>query len=464
MKEAFKYIFLFLISFLFILIASYSTSILYKYSPGYDSSMYITIGKYWNQGVIPYIGLFDHKGPLIFFINMIGYRLSNNSLGIMFLQVLSLFFTLIIFYKISRLYDKNNIILILITLLVLGIYYSEGNLTEEWCLPFISLCFYLNLLYLKNNNLKHKYLFSLIYGISLSICFLTKLSNGISIVIGIAFIYFLLLKRKEYKNLIFNILFFILGFLILFIPFFIYFVLNKAGYNFLDATLLFNIKYFLHHNSSNFSYYGNYLLFSIPTISLIILSIIKIRSNIKYVYYLVMSIIVLLFLLLSGNYLHYGIILLPIYLLLFIELYNIRYRLLLIFFIVPLLGIYVIGNNFTYYSNNYKDELYYMDYINIIPKNERKYFIGYNTRCSIYLNSNIKPIYNYFVLQDWNSTISDERRTDIYDTFNSLKAKWILIEDEKKDIYIRKIIDEKYKLVKKGCNDFRCYNLYRIDN
>jgi hypothetical protein len=348
--------------------------------------------------------------------------------------------------------------------LVFGIYYSEGNLTEEWCLPFISLCFYLNLLYLKNNNLKHKYLFSLIYGISLSICFLTKLSNGISIVIGIAFIYFLLLKRKEYKNLIFNILFFILGFLILFIPFFIYFVLNKAGYNFLDATLLFNIKYFLHHNSSNFSYCGNYLLFSIPTISLIILSIIKIRSNIKYVYYLVMSIIVLLFLLLSGNYLHYGIILLPIYLLLFIELYNIRYRLLLIFFIVPLLGIYVIGNNFTYYSNNYKDELYYMDYINIIPKNERKYFIGYNTRCSIYLNSNIKPIYNYFVLQDWNSTISDERRNDIYDTFNSLKAKWILIEDEKKDIYIRKIIDEKYKLVKKGCNDLRCYNLYKIDN
>ena len=53
---------------------SKTTSPLYT-DVGYDSAMFQTIGKYWAQGYLPYVDLFDHKGPLIFFINAVGYAL-----------------------------------------------------------------------------------------------------------------------------------------------------------------------------------------------------------------------------------------------------------------------------------------------------------------------------------------------------------------------------------------------------
>ena len=58
------------------LVFSPSTSPLYS-DWGYDSAMFQTIGKYWAQGHLPYVELFDHKGPIIFFINALGYALGG---------------------------------------------------------------------------------------------------------------------------------------------------------------------------------------------------------------------------------------------------------------------------------------------------------------------------------------------------------------------------------------------------
>lgn len=47
---------------------SYSTSLRYPYYYGGDSAQFLTIGKAWSLGKIPYIEMFDHKGPFIFWI------------------------------------------------------------------------------------------------------------------------------------------------------------------------------------------------------------------------------------------------------------------------------------------------------------------------------------------------------------------------------------------------------------
>jgi len=39
---------------------------------GIDSSVFISIGEAMHEGKIPYKDIFDHKGPLIYFINYIG--------------------------------------------------------------------------------------------------------------------------------------------------------------------------------------------------------------------------------------------------------------------------------------------------------------------------------------------------------------------------------------------------------
>ena len=63
----------------FLLRFSYSTSFLWPGYCGYDSAIFQTIGKYWAQGSVPYRDLFDHKGPLIFFIDMLGYWLHGRA-------------------------------------------------------------------------------------------------------------------------------------------------------------------------------------------------------------------------------------------------------------------------------------------------------------------------------------------------------------------------------------------------
>ena len=52
--------------------------------------MFQTIGKYWAKGHLPYVSLWDSKGSIIFFINAIGYFLTDLNLGVFFLQIICL--------------------------------------------------------------------------------------------------------------------------------------------------------------------------------------------------------------------------------------------------------------------------------------------------------------------------------------------------------------------------------------
>lgn len=53
---------LFCITVIFILLNSIGTII---NADSNDSFIFNTIGKFWNEGKIPYIDLFDYKGPII---------------------------------------------------------------------------------------------------------------------------------------------------------------------------------------------------------------------------------------------------------------------------------------------------------------------------------------------------------------------------------------------------------------
>lgn len=87
----------------YIFFLSCSTSVLYPYYYGSDSAQFQTIGKAWAMGKIPYRDMFDHKGSYIFFVNMLGYKLTGNSSGVMLLQMCNMFVFLIGVYKISGL-------------------------------------------------------------------------------------------------------------------------------------------------------------------------------------------------------------------------------------------------------------------------------------------------------------------------------------------------------------------------
>ena len=130
----------------FCLCFSISTSPLYTHY-GYDSVIFQLIGKFWAEGHIPYVELWDHKGPYIFFINALGYGMTGNAIGVFLLQVLHLAVTLFFILKGFLLFRKplQACLLTAVSLLWLLCSFDEGNLTEEYMLPWIAAVIFLTL-------------------------------------------------------------------------------------------------------------------------------------------------------------------------------------------------------------------------------------------------------------------------------------------------------------------------------
>lgn len=110
-----------------------------------DSNIFQQIGLGVIDGKTPYTDLFDHKGPILFYIQALGLYL-NKKVGIIFFQIISLSFTMFIFRKcleIYRIHFHSYFFLSLVALLLCLIaFLNEGNLSEEWSLPYIVLPIY----------------------------------------------------------------------------------------------------------------------------------------------------------------------------------------------------------------------------------------------------------------------------------------------------------------------------------
>ena len=75
----------------------------HKPLPGRDSSVYIYIGQHMLDGKLPYRDLWDHKGPLLYFLNAFGLLLGNGSRwGLWWLEIGILFSSAIFGYAVMR--------------------------------------------------------------------------------------------------------------------------------------------------------------------------------------------------------------------------------------------------------------------------------------------------------------------------------------------------------------------------
>ena len=136
---------------LFVLICSYSTSPLFAAYYRGDSAQFLTIGKAWALGKIPYKELFDHKGPIIYFIDMLGFKIAGTKSGVCVFQILFMLITVNALYNIGKLSSENPLYSVFTTgiaLIFLKLNYSEGNSVEEYCLPFITVSSYYQLRFL----------------------------------------------------------------------------------------------------------------------------------------------------------------------------------------------------------------------------------------------------------------------------------------------------------------------------
>src|SRR5215207_1127003 len=114
--------------------------------PSRDSGVFLYVGWRLLNGDIPYRDVWDHKPPLIYFVDALGIALTPGSLwGIWLLQLLFIFFTLLFVYKLLD--QEFGVYAALAGCIILAsgllTVLEKGNVTEEYALVFQMLCLWL---------------------------------------------------------------------------------------------------------------------------------------------------------------------------------------------------------------------------------------------------------------------------------------------------------------------------------
>ncbi|WP_026488350.1 ArnT family glycosyltransferase [Butyrivibrio sp. XBB1001] len=468
-----KYFFFILSSALMVLYFSASTSPLYPNNKGWDASLFMVIGKGWRAGLIPYKDLFDQKGPGIFLVNMIGFLLTGNKYGVLFIQIVfATVSTVFIYITLRRsLNEKLSVLGASLGIIVFSCNYECGNLVEEYINPFLIICLYFISGWMSQktkNRPDHNPFHALFYGVTFGLCVMSRATNSISVCIAIFFIIIYLCANKAWTNLLKNAIAFIIGTALSILPFMIYFSIKDCSYDFWYGTILFNLSYAAKSESSYISFIKGYAK-QIGSYALIGTGIICILRK-KYfngIMYMAIGIGTQLLLMNIFSYAHYSMITFGLLIIAVYELVNVinntdKNNLIRKISILFLLGIVLIASHKTGkeiikmafshqdYSANPSEEFMaryseLLKFSSQIPEAERNNVVGYNLNPTFYLDMDISPVCRFFAFQDWQAEFSDSYVRQLNEEFLTKKPMWIVVSSNK-DTYIQSILDSYYEV------------------
>lgn len=240
------YILLFLYVFVLLFFCSHMSPIYFS-NEWADVNVYFTIGKSMFVGKVPYVDVFDHKGPLIFFLYGLGYFISGHSfLGMFLIEFVSWLIMAYVLYKQARLYLEqfsSFVATSIMPILLVGLMKTGGS-AEEFILTIQCASFYLFAIYFNHKKAeKHPPKYMFIHGVLCSIVIFTKINLVVVWMFPLAGIFLSILIAKEYKNFILNTLTFILGILVIAVPVCLYFYINNALQAAFDTYIVLNSKY-----------------------------------------------------------------------------------------------------------------------------------------------------------------------------------------------------------------------------
>lgn len=248
-------IFCLLVSFLILSITS-KCSFLYPFNDWGDANSFFTVGKSMFNGIVPYKGIFEQKGPLLYFIYGLGYLISHKSfLGVFVLEVATWTFSLYYFFKTINIYLSKSLSLTIIplfmTLICVSKAFAHGGGAEEFCLPFYAITLYFFLKHFKNEDTDYKTI--LIAGFCAGCVLLIKYTLLGFWFAFMATIFFDYIFKRKYKKGFISCIYFLLGMFLPIIVFLIYFGINNAIGDFYNVYFKVNITAYNRHSINLFS-------------------------------------------------------------------------------------------------------------------------------------------------------------------------------------------------------------------
>lgn len=466
----------FVVAAMVLMIESPSTCFLYPHFWGTDSSIFQYIGRVWDCEGVPYRDAFDHKGPLLFLLNRLGFQISGDRYGILFIQILFLTAALVMLYKTLRLRYRfwGTVAITAVFLAVFCYFSSEGNLTEEYSIALSMPGIYYVLKYYGSEESEHNPVWSLIYGICFGCMLMMRVNNAVPM-LGLIFgIFINLILSKKGKNLLRNIWWGCVGIGIVVIPFWVYFAAYGVGNEMWNATLFFNLKYSGDSLNWNMDRETIYLILQYSAAALVtavaaVIHFIKFRDTLSVGCMTGIAISELL--LISGRrYKHYFMIytvLIPVLFYLLYDIYAAANRIIGIGVICLCTGILLSAGEPVKKIKNDIIDAYrsierdgrtegslcnsgyeiYDKIAGLIPEEERISVAGYNIPAGFWLETGIDSCYRYFVFNDMHGRTDETVRQDMTATFLNGNAKWIVAEGEILNEDISNHIADNYEII-----------------
>jgi 4-amino-4-deoxy-L-arabinose transferase-like glycosyltransferase len=324
------------ILFLTLFITAQSPSFFLSSRPtGTDSSVFIFNGMQMLNGKVPYVDLFDHKGPLIFLFNALG-ALIGGVRGIWYVEFVFIFATLIItFILLQKVSGKlPSILMMLCVTALISQGYEGGNYTEVYGLLFGVLAVYGIVDYADKEKMSR--ITALLFGASCGAAFLLKLT----LIVFWAPFFLLFIGReihaKCFRGAAMIALLVVLGFVVIVLPVVIWLAAIGALSECYQQMIVFNGEYASFASKTDIIY--AFLYFTTSNIGFVVALISSVffligtklnkksmphdkgnRLRLLTPTYLIVAIITLLLVagvtsLTGREYDHYSLILLPCYL------------------------------------------------------------------------------------------------------------------------------------------------------
>lgn len=249
---------------------------IYTFNTDVDYQWYMTVGNALTKGKIPYRDIFEHKGPLVYFLTAFCCLFPSPNIVMLIIEIFSMSLFFFFTYKICTKRLNPMLSFIIIPMLAFAIFSSwsritHGSTVEEFTLPIYTyfLSCWIEFIFEKRD---WSFLRSLFIGMCLAFIFWSKFSI-LSFVIAPMLIWLIInIKTKKYKTLIGNLFYMIIGFIIITCPIILFFLINHAFSDLFNVYFIFNLTVYndfsilsrinlITANMSNFFCIGPVLLF-----------------------------------------------------------------------------------------------------------------------------------------------------------------------------------------------------------
>lgn len=191
---------------------------------GSDNAMYLTMGTALARGAAPYSDIFDHKGPLLFVLQMIPQLFTGgySTLAVFIQEVVFLWASLMVLMRMARRLRVSEPLVLLLYLALLAPVADGGNLTEEYANLFtlIGLDEMLAVFGGESDwdNGKGLLAPAAVMGAMTALCFMLRANNMLPLACGVFTLALYLLLGRRYASLGCCALGFAAGCAVVFVP------------------------------------------------------------------------------------------------------------------------------------------------------------------------------------------------------------------------------------------------------